>query len=364
MQKRCIKCVLPKNYPGIKFNEIGMCNYCTSYKERVYLGDEALMEKISMFLKSRGDINKDYDCILGFSGGKDSVYLLYYLNKVLGLRVFCYSADNGFIPEQTKINIMNIKNTLNVKLIIEEHDYMKKCLRHHIRSWIKKPSPPTIGMFCVGCRLGIASGMIDTSRKFKIPIIITGGTPIDSQADYKYNIMKLDLQSTRKSSFMLGYINQIIKNPYWILNPNCFAIQIKEYYTHYSINPRKRKGILKIAPFYNYIKWTENKVISTIENNLGWKKDPRITSKSRGDCDIALLKAYLYKKTLGFNDRDCEFSAMIRDRQMTREEALERLDREGDIPKDIIKEIFDNLQINYQDLEKSLREYERFKQNF
>ena len=79
--------------------------------------------------------------MLGLSGGRDSSYLLYYLVKVLNLRVLTYSFDHGFIPEQTKLNMKNMTNILNVKLIIEEYDYLKKFLKHHILSWMHKPSP-------------------------------------------------------------------------------------------------------------------------------------------------------------------------------------------------------------------------------
>jgi hypothetical protein len=103
--KRCTRCILPENYPGIIFNEEGICNYCITYKEREYLGGEALKEKIKASLETKSDRNDNYDCVLALSGGRDSTYLLYYLVKVLNLRVLAYFIDNGFIPEQTKQNV-------------------------------------------------------------------------------------------------------------------------------------------------------------------------------------------------------------------------------------------------------------------
>ena len=130
--KRCTKCILPENYPGITFNEEGICNHCITYKERKYHGSEILKEEIDSFLKNKKDRNKNYDCVLALSGGRDSSYLLYYLVKVLNFRVLAYSVDHGFIPEQTKINIKNMTDILNVKLVIEKQVYLKKCLKHHI----------------------------------------------------------------------------------------------------------------------------------------------------------------------------------------------------------------------------------------
>jgi len=51
--KRCAKCILPDNYPGITFNEEGICNHCFTYKKKKYLGDNALKEKIGSYLEKK-----------------------------------------------------------------------------------------------------------------------------------------------------------------------------------------------------------------------------------------------------------------------------------------------------------------------
>ena len=230
--KRCAKCILPENYPGITFNEEGICSHCLTYKKKEYLGDKALKEKIGSFLKTKKDRNKDYDCVLGLSGGRDSSYLLYYLVKRLNLRVVAYSADNGFITEQTKLNMKNMTDALHVKLVIEEHDYLRRCLKYNILSWMRRPSPAMVGMLCAGCKLGIVVGLFNFAKSNDIPVVIRGGTRFEGQG-YKVNIMKFDLNSMNNTSFIIGYLSKIIRNPKWILNPACLIIQIKEYYYIY-----------------------------------------------------------------------------------------------------------------------------------
>jgi predicted PP-loop superfamily ATPase len=105
--KRCANCILPHTYPGITFDESGTCNHCITYKERKYLGGDALKERIESFLKNVRGKSNSYDCVIGLSGGRDSSYLIYYLVKRLNLNVLAYSIDNGFIPEQT-IKILTI----------------------------------------------------------------------------------------------------------------------------------------------------------------------------------------------------------------------------------------------------------------
>lgn len=349
--KRCTKCILPENYPGITFNEDGICNHCISYKERKYLGREALKTEIDSFLKTKKDRNYNYDCLLGLSGGRDSSFLLYYLVKLLNLKVLAYSVDHGFIPELTKQNMKNMTDILNVKMVIEENNYLKNCIKHHILSWMHRPSPAMIGVLCTGCRIGMDMGILNFAKNNNIPVIIMGGTPIES-AGYKFDIMKINPNSNKITSFILGYLLHIIRNPKWILNGTCLITQIKEFYGHYyrKILHRK-KDLLKIEPFVSHIRWKEKEVISTIENELKWKKNPNTESTWRGDCDIALLKLYLYKKTLGFNDKDDGLSSLIRDGQINRKEALERLKKEGEIPEEVIKKIFDRLGLNYANLE-------------
>jgi len=111
---RCAKCILPENYPGLTFDEAGICNYCTSYKERKYRGWKALKEEINSYLEKKNNRNKDYDLVLGLSGGRDSSYLLYYLVKVMDMKVLAYSVDHGFVPEQTKLNLKNMTDILIV----------------------------------------------------------------------------------------------------------------------------------------------------------------------------------------------------------------------------------------------------------
>ncbi len=361
--KRCTKCILPENYPGITFNEDGICNHCITYQDIKYLGGEALKERIETFLKTKKYRNKNYHCILGLSGGRDSTYLLYYLVKILNLKVLAYCVDNGFIPQQTILNLQNMTDILNVKLIIENHNHLKKCFKHLILSWMIKPSPEMVSVLCMDCNSNIEISLFNFAKKNKIPILISGGTPFESQ-NYRVNLMKINPNDKKIYSFILGYLSNIIKNPKWIQNCNCLIWQFKEFYyrhLHYSEKKIKKSEFLKISPFWNYIRWKEYEVITTIENQLNWKKNPNTVSTGRGDCDIALLKLYLYKKTIGFNDKDDDLSNLIRDNQISREEALKRLEKEGDIPEKVIKNIFDKLGLDYSYLNIALRKVQNNK---
>lgn len=360
--RRCNICILPENYPGISFNEEGICNFCINHKKIKYHGDRALENEIYSFLKNKKDRNKEYDCIVGFSGGRDSSYLLYYLSKILNFNVLAYSVDNGFMPEQTKSNIKKIPDKLSLNLVVEKHDYQKNCFRHHLNAWMQKPSPSMINMLCTGCRLGLDIGILNFAKKTKVPVIVMGGTPFEGM-HYKFHLLKSSLKDYKINSLVLGYISQIMKNPRWITNRSSLGIQLKEFYLHY-YNKKKfyrrkieKAGLLRISPYSSYIRWVEEEIVSVLKKELYWETTSNIKSTWRGDCYVAILRDYLYRKTLGFNDKDDNLSCLIRDGQLTRNQALERITTEGITKEEVIKEIMNKLGADYQKLRNALEKF-------
>ena len=95
--KRCKRCIMPAEYPGITFDSGGVCNHCVQSNADIgknkadQLGRDELIELV----RSAGR-NGQYDCVIPLSGGKDSTYVLYHAVKELGLeakRSSCASMD-------------------------------------------------------------------------------------------------------------------------------------------------------------------------------------------------------------------------------------------------------------------------------
>src|SRR4051812_3041266 len=110
--QQCSRCVMDTTDPRITFDENGACNHCTAFLEKrskyKYHGkrsDEALDRIIADI--QRAGRNKDYDCIIGMSGGADSSYLA-YIAKEKGLRPLAVQLDNGWNSEKAVRNIKNI----------------------------------------------------------------------------------------------------------------------------------------------------------------------------------------------------------------------------------------------------------------
>ena len=116
----CTRCVNDKTVKHISFNNEGVCSFCTSYeKDYDKLHDYKNLEKLFL-TKLNPSGSYDYDCAVGFSGGKDSTYVLYKLVKEYKLKVYAFTLDNGFLSDEAKERINEIVNDLGVK-----HEYVE-----------------------------------------------------------------------------------------------------------------------------------------------------------------------------------------------------------------------------------------------
>ena len=109
----CRNCVMDTTDPAITFNSEGICNHCRDYNKvaaigisSIVKGENFLKEKTKQ-IKADGK-SKEYDCILGLSGGVDSTYVA-YLAKEYGLNPIVVHLDNGWNSE---LAADNIKNTI------------------------------------------------------------------------------------------------------------------------------------------------------------------------------------------------------------------------------------------------------------
>jgi len=113
--KRCTKCILPETYPGIEFDEDGVCNECLSsdhHEKDQALGRDQLVERIPSL--ARGE---RFDRVIPLSGGKDSTYILYYVVRDLGLGPVAVSCDAGYQAPVAKENVRNACRILSVPIV-------------------------------------------------------------------------------------------------------------------------------------------------------------------------------------------------------------------------------------------------------
>ena len=146
--KRCTKCLLPETFPFINYDDHGVCNFCNSYTRINYQGEAALMKVADNFRRENGKA----ECLVPFSGGRDSSYALHYVVKELGLKPITFSYDWGMLTDLGRRNQARMCGELGVEHILISADIRKKRdnIRKNVLAWLKQPNLGTVPLFMAG----------------------------------------------------------------------------------------------------------------------------------------------------------------------------------------------------------------------
>lgn len=165
--KFCTKCVIPHNFDGITIDEEGVCSYCREY--------EGYKEHVDNYFKSKDDLLKiieearknkksDYDCLLLYSGGKDSSYVLDQLVK-MNLKILAFTYDNGHVSQRAFENIKKNTAKLGVDSIIVDSQNINKVLVESLK---------TEHNVCNGCFKGVNTIGTKVAHDHGINMVFSG----------------------------------------------------------------------------------------------------------------------------------------------------------------------------------------------
>lgn len=328
---RCTKCILPETFPGIEFNENGVCNYCLNYEPVKVFGEKEFKKVLSKY-RNKGE---KYDCIVPISGGRDSSFVLHQMVKRYKMRVLTLTVDSGALLPEGYRNIKRVTEVLNV-----EHVWLKdekqietahKNTKIKFHGWLKKPSINTIVPVLNSGDKTMNLRMYRYAKENRIPLVMGGniiGNSTFEQEHWKTGFLGVfpdehGVYST-PDKIRLSFL-------FWLeylKNPSNYRIPIlKEYLEGASVyffeSVLKPKGVDSLG-FYDYIYWNEKEVVTTVTEELDWKGASDATTTWRIDDAAYPLMNYLYYKLVGFTEHDEMYSKMIREGQIAREEALER----------------------------------------
>lgn len=166
-ERICCQCLLSSAYPGIDFDENGVCSICREYEGyKKYVADyfQQPRDFAAIVRKAREKSNSQYDCLLLFSGGKDSTYVLYRLVD-MGLKVLAFTFDNGYISKTALENIKRVTSHLQVESIICKIDRIKEIFLESLKS------EHTV---CTGCFKALTMISTEIACKKSINLVITG----------------------------------------------------------------------------------------------------------------------------------------------------------------------------------------------
>jgi len=323
--RECKRCICNDTFPDIHFDDEGICNYCRLHEEldRQYLtGKEGRrqLERIADGIKKNGK-NRQFDCVVGVSGGKDSSFLL-HLACDLGLRPVAVHYDNGWDDPIATRNIQIMTSALQVSLINyrvrqeEVDDLIKAFLFSHTQDAEAATD------------LGLTKCLFQVATKYGVKYILDGHSfRTEGFAPLAWSYM--DGRYVRSVHASLG---RVPLRTYPMLN---LIDQI-----WYGLKGIKRPRLLY------YLDYHSEKTRRFLEDVYGWKW---YGGHHLENIYTAFFDYYYRQNKLGYDGRFIELSALIRSGQITKEQALERFDNEGMTLEQedfVIKEIKRRLKID------------------
>ncbi len=308
----CIKCGLPEKYTGIKFDKSGKCNYCNFYEEnKSFMEDEDLLEqkfleRIEKAKKKAKENNSKYDCLVGFSGGKDSTYIIYQLKYKYHMRVLAFTFDNGFMTDYGKNNIKNALEKINVDHILFSPNEKKLKKQYAVCYKMLKN-------FCAVCFHNMHYYSYLFAHQNNIPMIVNGRTvgQILQRADKKDGIEPFEVCDN-----LLDFENQMFHG----LEKSAEKLWNIDYL-------REIKGIESVS-YFAYHKISEEETRSFLEEKINWQRPKGVSGHA--DCFGHIMAEYVSMKKNGFPLRTGELAVLVRIGEMTLEEAQKELSKDID----------------------------------
>ena len=361
--RRCSKCLLPETFPGIYFDDEGVCNYCRNYERVKVFGEEALLKNLE---KYRGK-GKKYDCIVAISGGRDSAFVLHQIVRKYNMRTLALTVDSGFITEEGHRNIRAITEALGVDHVyLRDDEHIRASWRNlkiMFHAWLKKPSINMIVPALNAADKTMNLQIYRYARENGIPLVIGGnniGNCSFEQEHFKTGYMGVfpdergNYATFDKVKLTTLFAWEFLKNPghyHWSVIRSYMSGTLV-YFFESILKPPE----VDTLGFYDYIYWNENEILSTI-TKIGWKGAEDTTATWRIDDMMYPLIDYIYLRLVGFNEFDEFYSKLIREGQISREEALKRciIDR---IPRpSILFYLLERLGVSKEELDEVLDKY-------
>jgi N-acetyl sugar amidotransferase len=354
--KICTKTIMDTSDPNIVFNENGESDYYTNFQknilpnwntdERGYKHLLRIAQKIKDKRKS-----KDFDCIIGLSGGLDSSYTAYIAKEIMGLRPLLFHVDAGWNTDKAVGNIEKLCNGLGLDLYTEVINWeeMKDLQLAFLKSQIADQDLPQDYAFF--------SALYQFARKHKISYVLTGG----------------------------NYSTECCREPEeWGGFPGIDKLLVKDIHSKFGKKKLKTFPIVDILAYklyyryilgmqvfkpLNHIPFVKSDAEKLLNEKFGWEPFQHKHHESRF---TRFYEDYWLPRKFGFEKRRAHFSSLILTGQMTREEALERISTSElsddflqkefeyvadklDISKDELQEIFDGENKSFHDYRSKIK---------
>ncbi len=320
--KRCKKCILPDTHPLIEIDAEGICYYCRNYKP-TSLRPHATLEKTLDQYRSK---DGSPDCIVAFSGGRDSAYGLHLIKTKYEMNPVAFTYDWGMVTDLARRNQARICGKLGVEHIIRSADIVTKrrYIRKNVEAWLKRPELGIMTLFTAGDKeFYHYARKLRKETGIKLVVFCTGNMLEDTP--YKTGFCGFRESDHGMTLTGVSLWNKILLLKYFakeaLLNPRYFNESlIDSIFAYYSTFVAKDDFLY----LYHYVEWNEQQIVSTIRKEYDWEVAKDTLSTWRiGDATAAFYN-YVYQMIAGFNEDEVMLSNMIRSGYLTRQEAIQR----------------------------------------
>jgi N-acetyl sugar amidotransferase len=292
--------------PQIKFDDKGNCNHCSSALDRAEKtwfpgkSGEKILDKITGRIKYE-ERNKEFDCIIGLSGGVDSSYLA-YLAVSKGLRPLVVHVDCGWNSEQAVKNIENVVKKLNIELhtFVVNWEDMKDLQRAFFKASLPDQDIPQDH--------AIFAALYNFADQNNIKYVLNGlNFATESIMPENWGYQAMDYRHLKEIHKKFGE-KKIYDYPH---------VSFFKRYIYYTLIKKMR-----IINPLNYIDYRKDDVIEIMKRELGWEYYGGKHYESRF---TKFFQSYYLPVKFNFDKRRAHLSSLIISGQMTRDEALTKM---------------------------------------
>ena len=304
-ERYCTRCVMGSRDSDIVFDSDGICNYCKALlvrleKETYYKSGSEKLNQLVSNIKKAGE-GKEYDCVIGLSGGVDSSYVAYLVKKH-GLRPLAIHLDNGWNSELAVQNIQEILSRLNIDLYTHVIDWneFKDLQLSFIRANV-----PNIE---IATDHAINAILQQMACKFGVRYILTGSN-IRGEGIYPkaWGWNYLDLKHIKAIHKQYG------------------SVKLTSYPTlslfQFFVNVAVRK--IRTIPILNYVEYSKSEAKKVLEAELGWRP---YGGKHFESIWTRFYQGYIMTRKFGVDKRQAHFSSLVMVGDMNRSDALDELE--------------------------------------
>ena len=259
--KRCKRCLLPETHETLVLDEEGICNVCRAQEVKAEIDWKKRHEELDKLIEEYQGKYK-YDCIIPFSGGKDSTWTLYYLmKKYPKLKPLVVRFNHGFLRPNLRANCDRVFR----KLGVDVHDFTpnwKVVQRLMLQAFLEK------GDFCWHCHTGIFAYPMQVALKEEVPLIFWGEPSAEYTAYYSYDQPE-QVDEERFNRFVnLG------------ISAEDMLIRLDGFIDERDVEPfrypelEKLRGLgYRSVCLGSYIPWDVKMQVGKIKQDLGWEGD-------------------------------------------------------------------------------------------